>query len=217
MSRTRIVKGNITKVIGGNYKRYSKDNIENIGSKVIQIGKEEGVSYGINEEPPELDIKPKKIKFRPKKISPKTNIISVIEKIDEKLLSTDNIFIGGKLIKDNWISVHGKLYLIPNNVSLYGNTFFKVNEELYQSTESITNCKTLQDYQDSLEEQLNILKEFTKDIESSNMKYKQHITDRLSYDGYYRYITCIEEIEFLFSNTKEEENTKIWITKILGN
>ena len=52
MSRTRIVKGNITKVIGGNYKRYSKDNIENVGSKVIQIGKEEGVSYGINEEPP---------------------------------------------------------------------------------------------------------------------------------------------------------------------
>lgn len=52
MSRTRIVKGNITKVIGGNYKRYSKDNIENIGSKVIQIGKEEGVSYGINKEPP---------------------------------------------------------------------------------------------------------------------------------------------------------------------
>ena len=52
MSRTRIVKGNITKVIGGNYKRYSKDNIENIESKVIQIGKEEGVSYGINKEPP---------------------------------------------------------------------------------------------------------------------------------------------------------------------
>lgn len=46
MSRTRIVKGNITKIIGGNYKRYSKDDIENIGSKVIQIGKEGGVSYG---------------------------------------------------------------------------------------------------------------------------------------------------------------------------
>ena len=46
MSRTRIVKGNITKIIGGNYKRYSNDEIENIGSKVIQIGKEDGVIYG---------------------------------------------------------------------------------------------------------------------------------------------------------------------------
>lgn len=43
MSRTRIVKGNITKIIGGNYKRYSKDDIVNIGSKVIQVGKEGGV------------------------------------------------------------------------------------------------------------------------------------------------------------------------------
>ncbi|MDR6920507.1 polymorphic toxin type 23 domain-containing protein [Chryseobacterium sp. 2987] len=46
MSRTRIVKGNITKIIGGNYKRYSNDEIENIGSKVIQVGKEDGVIYG---------------------------------------------------------------------------------------------------------------------------------------------------------------------------
>lgn len=46
MSRTRIVKGNITKIIGGDYKRYSNDEIENIGSKVIQTGKEAGVVYG---------------------------------------------------------------------------------------------------------------------------------------------------------------------------
>ncbi|WP_241331090.1 hypothetical protein [Chryseobacterium arthrosphaerae] len=51
MSRTRIVKGNITKIIGGNYKRYSNDEIENIGSKVIQNGKD-GVVYEMNEEPP---------------------------------------------------------------------------------------------------------------------------------------------------------------------
>lgn len=50
MSRTRIVKGNITKVIGGNYKRYSNDEIENIGSKVIQVGKEGGVIYGSPEK-----------------------------------------------------------------------------------------------------------------------------------------------------------------------
>lgn len=46
MSRTRIVKGNITKIIGGNYKRYSEDDIENIGSRVIQVGEDEGVFYG---------------------------------------------------------------------------------------------------------------------------------------------------------------------------
>lgn len=51
MSRTRIVKGNINKIIGGDYKRYSSDEIENIGSKVIQKGKN-GVVYDMNEEPP---------------------------------------------------------------------------------------------------------------------------------------------------------------------
>ena len=161
MSRTRIVKGNVTKIVGGSYKIFSKENIENYSEKrIIQVGKEGGVIYGEPENPPEIDIKPKKIKFRPSKISNKTNIISVIERIDGRILNTDNIFIGGKLIKDCWISIHGKLYLIPINISLYGNTFFKVNEELYQSTEKITNCKTFNEYKNSLDEQLKILKEF---------------------------------------------------------
>lgn len=51
MSRTRIVKGKITKIIGGNYKIYSREHIENIGGKVIQIGKENGVFYGKSETP----------------------------------------------------------------------------------------------------------------------------------------------------------------------
>ncbi len=55
MSRTRIVKGNITKITGGNYKVYSKDEIENIGSKVIQVGREEGVSYGSPEKRPVIE------------------------------------------------------------------------------------------------------------------------------------------------------------------
>lgn len=54
MSRIRIVKGNITKIIGENYKVYSKEDIENIGSKVIQVGKKDGVSYGKNEKAPLL-------------------------------------------------------------------------------------------------------------------------------------------------------------------
>jgi hypothetical protein len=57
MSRTRIVKGNITEITGGNYKVYSKENIENIGSKVIQVGKEGGVSYGEPEKFKEHDNK----------------------------------------------------------------------------------------------------------------------------------------------------------------
>ncbi|MDR2237203.1 MAG: hypothetical protein LBE92_13865 [Chryseobacterium sp.] len=53
MSRTRIVKGNITKIVGGNYKIYSKENIENYSAqKVVQVGKEKGVLYGNPEEPP---------------------------------------------------------------------------------------------------------------------------------------------------------------------
>lgn len=66
MSRTRIVKGSITKITGGNYKVYSRDNIENIGSKVIQVGKEGGVTYGEPENPP-LAPQPIKIvvQFRP--------------------------------------------------------------------------------------------------------------------------------------------------------
>lgn len=63
MSRTRIVKGNITKIIGGDYKRYSKENIENLGSKVIQIGKENGVVYG---EPDNFESK-SKVDFRSEK------------------------------------------------------------------------------------------------------------------------------------------------------
>lgn len=52
MSRTRIVKGNITKIIGGNYRVYSKEGIVNRGSQVIQTGKEGGVVYGEPKAPP---------------------------------------------------------------------------------------------------------------------------------------------------------------------
>lgn len=65
MSRTRIVKGNITKIIGGNYKIYSNDEIENIGSKVIQVGKEGGVVYGDPEKfvPPPIDVQKSEYKL----------------------------------------------------------------------------------------------------------------------------------------------------------
>lgn len=46
MSKTRIVKGDIVKVVGGNYKLFSNENIENYGLKFIQVGNEQGVMYG---------------------------------------------------------------------------------------------------------------------------------------------------------------------------
>lgn len=61
MSRTRIVKGNITKIIEGNYKRYSEDDIENIGSRVIQVGEEEGVFYGTADNSTKLFVCVKKV------------------------------------------------------------------------------------------------------------------------------------------------------------
>ncbi|MFC6269716.1 polymorphic toxin type 23 domain-containing protein [Frigoriflavimonas asaccharolytica] len=59
MSRTRIVKGNITKIVGKSYKIYSKENIENYSAKkIIQVGKEGGVLYGEPEKfvPKEAEI-----------------------------------------------------------------------------------------------------------------------------------------------------------------
>lgn len=211
MSRIRIVKGNITKIIGGNYKRYSHSDIENIGEKVIQVGKEDGVCYGKAEEPSEAEIKPKKIKFRPHKILPSQNVIAVVEKIENSLKEGDVISISGKEIKDNWISINGKLYLIPKNVLLYGTTFFKVNGDLYQSLEKISNCKSAQDYINSMNEQMEILKELIHDIESSNLKYRDHVKDRLSYDAYYRFYQCVNDIEGQFIESSEYEEVKEWI------
>ena len=57
MSRTRIVKGNVTKIVGKSYKIFSKENIENYsGKKIIQIGKEGGVLYGEPSDPPTAEI-----------------------------------------------------------------------------------------------------------------------------------------------------------------
>lgn len=217
MSRTRIVKGNITKIIGGNYKIYSKDNIENNASKVIQVGKESGVTYGEPTKPPNIEFKPKKIKFRPNKIDSTINIIAVVEKIEQNLKTEDNISIAGRQIDDNWISVNGKLYFIPKNISLFGTTFFKVNDDLYQPIDVISNCISADDYIKSIDMQLQILKEFIQDIESSNLKFKDHIKDRLFKDGYSRLYDCIQYIEKLFMETDQYEEVKKWILERLKN
>uniref|UniRef100_UPI0039A759AD hypothetical protein n=1 Tax=Ornithobacterium rhinotracheale TaxID=28251 RepID=UPI0039A759AD len=86
MSRTRIVKGNITKIIGGNYKRYSKDDIVNIGSKVIQVGKEGGVTYGEPEEVPKLDVSYIDNSFIPIVIVDSTENSDYIVHTDENLI-----------------------------------------------------------------------------------------------------------------------------------
>jgi hypothetical protein len=55
MSRTRIVKGNITKITGGNYKMYSKDNIEFHSNKQIIFNAKDGIVYGERESLPILE------------------------------------------------------------------------------------------------------------------------------------------------------------------
>ncbi|MFK7061550.1 hypothetical protein V3Q90_15640 [Flavobacterium oreochromis] len=56
MSRTRIVGGKITEIVGGDYKIYSAENIEINSQKHISInGNENGVTYGNPKKPPTLD------------------------------------------------------------------------------------------------------------------------------------------------------------------
>ncbi len=97
MSRTRIVKGNIIKITGGDYKRYSKDEIENIGSRVIQIGKENGVTYGIPEKytPP----KPEESEYKLESSYIHDHIKTVAIEISDKF-DTDNTGIVYQLYKD---------------------------------------------------------------------------------------------------------------------
>jgi hypothetical protein len=53
MSRTRIVGGNITRITGGSYKIFSKENIEIHSNKqIIQTGEENGVIFGTPQSPP---------------------------------------------------------------------------------------------------------------------------------------------------------------------
>lgn len=56
MSRTRIVKGRIRELVGGDYKLYSKsDIIYTASGQIIQTGIERGVSYGEPGEQPKAE------------------------------------------------------------------------------------------------------------------------------------------------------------------
>lgn len=211
------VKGNLTINVGGTTRIYAKEGVEiNSNGKIEYFA--ESYSYGEPEEPPQLlNLKPKKIKFRPSKISPSSNIIAVLEQIDDKLNDNDVIKIKNNEIKDNWITVNGKFYLIPNNLSFFGTTLFKINDNLFQPVSQISNCNSYMDYRDSIDEQMQILKELIIDIELSDLKYKDQIKDRLSHDAYYRLIKCLQEIEYVFSETSDNENIKKWIIEITEN
>lgn len=212
MSRIRIVKGKFTEVVGKDYNIYSASSIvDNALGTITMTGEKKGVTYGNPEKPSEINIYPKKIVFRPKKISPKKNILAVVENIENILKEGDDLFICGRKICDNWTSLSGKLYLIPQDMSLYGTTFFKVNGETYQSIQEISNCITSNDYINSFEEQMQILKEFIEDIEASNLRYKSHIKDRISYDAYYRLVKCIKETENYLANTSEYNEFRDWV------
>lgn len=57
MSKETFVGGDIIEFIGGKDLSYAKEEIINIGSQVIQNGKETGVSYGTNRKAPERETK----------------------------------------------------------------------------------------------------------------------------------------------------------------
>jgi len=141
MSRTRIVKGNVTKIVGGSYKIFSKENIENYSEKrIIQVGKEGGVIYG----------EPEKFQHP---VNDDTNtkyylIFEVVNKEKVFIYSeaghpkdyTRNPFKGSKLLYLPEIiyvrfsmtnSLTGVSYYVPGNPNL--NKIFPYNEGMFQS------------------------------------------------------------------------------------
>ncbi|MDY3318247.1 hypothetical protein PG637_02345 [Riemerella anatipestifer] len=142
MSRTRIVKGNITKIIGGNYKRYSKDDIVNIGSKVIQIGKEGGVTYGEPEKVPPVNLINYYLKIRIKEqtklgefgfdwldINPSTGEIEKVQGVD--LSNLEYFYKEGSGENDlgNIVSVNGE----ENEAEI-------LIKKIYKSENFLRNC-----------------------------------------------------------------------------
>lgn len=69
MSRTRIVKGKLTEIIGGDYNIYSTSNIvDNAVGEIREKGEEKGVGYGDSKDlPPPILIAKCIIHFRPNK------------------------------------------------------------------------------------------------------------------------------------------------------
>jgi hypothetical protein len=55
MSKVTIVEGDLIEFTGGNDLSYAKKEIINSGSKVVQVGKEKGVSYGTNKAAPHIE------------------------------------------------------------------------------------------------------------------------------------------------------------------
>ncbi|MFD2285282.1 hypothetical protein GJU39_05175 [Pedobacter petrophilus] len=55
MSKITIVEGDLMEFTGGNDLSYAKKEIINSGSEVVQVGKENGVSYGTNKAAPHIE------------------------------------------------------------------------------------------------------------------------------------------------------------------
>lgn len=105
MSRTRVVKGKITKITGKDHFIYSKGSIINNGAtKVIQIGNDKGVLYGKSNFP-DLEYEPTEYKL--KSIFAHEQMMKMTEELSEMTFIVIMLQIFGNDIE---IEALGKLY-----------------------------------------------------------------------------------------------------------
>lgn len=160
MSRTRIVKGNITKIIGGNYKRFSKDDIENIGSKVIQVGKERGVSYGNAEKFVVKDGAYEAILF-PNILLSSNNILASMEIISGKIISDNDIVELNNEKIDYWLASNRKIYFIPKDN--FSSVTMKKESKEYIFLNKPETANIIKDVTLSFDKQLSLLRNASKE------------------------------------------------------
>jgi len=210
MSRTRIVKGNITKITGGNYKIYSKDTIENIGLKVIQVGKEGGVSYG---EPEKLILKEGsyEVFFTPSNILPSNNVISCIEIISGKdFIDNDIIMINNEKI-NYWLSSHRKIYFIPkDNLSTINLKKESIEYNLLNKPKVVFK---INEVINALDKQLALLHKASEERYEFKDKSNKFRKDQILVEGYYRFQKALEFIENTYKSEKDLEVYFNWLNK----
>lgn len=210
MSRTRIIKGNFTKIIGGNYKRYSKTEIENIGAQVIQIGKNEGVSYNkVEKFIPKDDIY--EALLFPKIILTSNNIISCVEIVSGEIFSDSDIIKFSDEKIDYWMVNERKIYFIPkDNLSIIN---FKKESKEYSLLNKPEIIHTIKDVTDSLNKQLTLLNKASQERYNLGGKSNQYRKDQILTEGYYRFQKSLRFIEESFTAEQDLEYFSNWLNQ----